>query len=62
LLPKTAPDLVLANRSASVAWPREHLPHAQGAACRIYVNIVDLIHTFMADSDWACVVLERLAA
>jgi len=61
LLPHPDRDQTLANMSASIGWLREHLAAVDGRPGRIYVNILDLIDTFLVDRDWACTALALLS-
>ncbi|WP_426103039.1 hypothetical protein [Massilia sp. TSP1-1-2] len=52
---------VLEKLAASVAWLRNAWQATGNPGGRIYINIVDLMDTFMADRDYALDVLELLA-
>ncbi len=62
LLPKPIDSTEAMQRlTASVAWLREAYANMGNPTGRIYINIVDLMDTFMADRDYALDVLACLA-
>lgn len=61
LLPKKDPANVLSTLAASLDWLRANVRGTGGGPCRIYMNVLDLVDALLAETDYACAVLELLA-